>query len=949
MANNPTRRQHQVMVGIDFKVNDITVSGAYSSSPQRIVGKVSDIPLKSLAPEGVADMMPDITIKSALCGYDFDQQALNLQATLGLDISLSDLPFIGGYIPAAVDFGLNEMSFALNQPLGKTEPNQQAKTASASMVVALVLGEHRVPLTLPLTPSLPSSERTTTPETTTPETTSKASKGTLLGKKRSMDGSKETFEHHTGDNSQNPLNQYQSNGLTPDAMANKSDGSLTTTSGSSSGSAEGMLKWFEVNKSIGPGLIKRIGVQYADEAVSFLFDMQMALGPLTLSLAGLSVGTSISQLDPTFNLSGLGLSYAKGPVALSGALLRDETTDAYQGVVMIKTPGLNIAALGAYQSLNGQPSVFIYGVMNFALGIGPPFLQISGLSAGFGYNRLMHVPDIEHVNEFPLVSAAMGTASGSTDPLDMLRKTQHYFPAQEGELFFAFGMKFSSFKMLESFALLTLRLGARVQLDLLGLSRLSVPPGISRPLAVVELALKAAYDFYEHSLKVQAELTSASYLFSRQCRLTGGFAFFSWFDGQYSGDFVFTMGGYHPSFKVPAHYPTVPRLGFDWQLTPDLSLTGGMYYALTPGAIMAGGQLKALFEKPFSVGFDIGIAGAHLSGKVRASFIIGADFLIGWLPYCYDAKVYLNVGISATFRGKVEFLFFSKSEELSFDLSLGANLRLWGPEFSGIAHIDWVVVSFDIKFGGAAKSKPQAISWSAFKSAFLPADDAICTLNVANGLINQHPAPEGELSVVDPAEFVLVTKAVIPSTQTNLTRLDANFDESIKHFGIASMGVSEVLRSNHKITITASDGQDMTSQFNYQPLWQSAPKGLWGDSLDTEMNAGLIEGLLTGFNITPKASHLPEFNETKRVADFAYDIGLRTQAYQWSTAPTLVKDSANEAGRRAVVKQIGGNTTRSQLLNKLGLDSNKVDLSALSMDTKNAFLVAPQVVYRDAA
>jgi hypothetical protein len=90
-----------------------------------------------------------------------------------------------------------------------------------------------------------------------------------------------------------------------------------------------------------------------------------------------------------------------------------------------------------------------------------------------------------------------------------------------------------------------------------------------------------------------------------------------WFDGPHAGDFVITLGGYHPLFKKPAHYPTVPRLGFNWQVGSVLSLKGEMYFALCAHAIMAGGRLEASFKL----------------GSLWTNFIAEAHFLISWKPY----------------------------------------------------------------------------------------------------------------------------------------------------------------------------------------------------------------------------------------------------------------------------------------------------------------------------
>ena len=54
------------------------------------------------------------------------------------------------------------------------------------------------------------------------------------------------------------------------------------------------------------------------------------------------------------------------------------------------------------------------------------------------------------------------------------------------------------------------------------------------------------------------------------CHLTGGFAFYVWFgDNPHSGQFVLTLGGYHPDFSPPSYYPSVPRLGFNWPVSSE--------------------------------------------------------------------------------------------------------------------------------------------------------------------------------------------------------------------------------------------------------------------------------------------------------------------------------------------------------------------------------------------
>ena len=696
----------------------------------------------------------------------------------------------------------------------------------------------------------------------------------------------------------------------------------------------GFVKWFDVNKTIGPGQLKRLGLQYFDDELHFLVDMQMSLGPLIIGLDGLSLGSPLDRLDPKFSLSGLSLSYVKGPTQVTGALLYNELDDSYQGLAVIKAGSLNIAALGGYKEHNGQPSLFIYGVSHFAVGVGPAFMQVTGLSAGFGYNRGLNIPKPSGVKNFPLVRAAVGEDFG-TEPFEVLNNIATAVYSSPGELFVAFGVKFNSFKQIDAFALLTMRMGNRVKLDVLGMATTSLPRNAAKPLAVAELAIVASYDFEQQVLKVQGALTNSSYIFDKKCRLSGGFAFYSWFDGRHSGDFVLTLGGYHPEFNRPSHYPNVPRLGFRWKLSRALSLKGEVYYALVPGAMMAGGKFKALFQQSFRVGFDIGVAGATLSGRVKAYFIIGADFVVAWQPFSYHARLHLSIGIKATFRGRVRFLFFSATKTLNFDLSLGAGLRIWGPRFSGVAHVDWKVVSFDIKFGANTKPKPQPLDWHQFKQAFLPAAGKVASINVTNGLLRLVESASKQINIIEPTQLQLTTDAVVPSTLST-----AGVGKS---FGIASMDLSEVHSSEHHISILKDQTADVTEQFEFTAVKKSAPSALWGNQIKAQLNGGLLDNLLSGCVVTPKPKKAPDQSETKPLRDFSYDIELKAEAFEWSTGLNL-QNLDDEPQAREALSQINHIPERANILGALGLDASEVSLEGLEKNIHGALLATPQVV-----
>jgi hypothetical protein len=117
---------------------------------------------------------------------------------------------------------------------------------------------------------------------------------------------------------------------------------------------------------------------------------------------------------------------------------------------------------------------------------------------------------------------------------------------------------------------------------------------------------------------------------------------------------VITLGGYHPAFKPPSHFPTVPRLAFNWAVSDDVSVQGDCYFALTTSCVMAGGGLQILFH----------------DGDLQAWFTANADFLVSWRPFFYLADIDVSIGVSY----KLDLLFCTKT----ITVSVSASINLWG-------------------------------------------------------------------------------------------------------------------------------------------------------------------------------------------------------------------------------------------------------------------------------
>jgi hypothetical protein len=620
-------------------------------------------------------------------------------------------------------------------------------------------------------------------------------------------------------------------------------------------------KWFDVQKTLGPVQIRRIGGEWREGKLGLLLDAAVDLTGLTVGLVGFRIGLPLLEFIQRpkpetlrkieAGLDGLEIGFKQGPVQISGTLLQvpnpgKGVSVQYDGSVLVKAKAFTLTALGSYAVVEGEASLFVFAVLQRDLG-GPAFFFVTGLAFGFGFNRVLRLPPIEEVQNFPLIKGAMDPSyfSGGSDPRAALHKLQDYIAPSPGNTWLAAGVKFTSFGMIDSFALISVSFGTQFQIALLGLSRITVPrqvPGVSAkdPVACAELAIRVTFTDTSGLLAAEARLTDNSYVLSRKCRLTGGFAFYCWFGPQHEGDFVVTLGGYHPRFVPPPHYPAVPRLGIRWAVSSKLSVLGEAYFALTPSCVMAGGKLQVLFHW----------------GDLRAWFCAYADFLIGWKPFTYDIEIGVRIGVS------YRFSFFGIRKALT--LEIGASLTLWGPPFGGKARISLWIISFTISFGQRRTPEVPRLTWEEFHRSFLPSSEEpgeplVSVIRITSGLIREKEVERGEgkratLRVVNSHEFSLSTESLIPSTtreggapstpEPSEIGLFLNGDPVERNqwkerpLGIRPMG-KEKLTSSHRLTFerVARGGksrtdhdQDLFAYLTATLIKKSVPYALWSNN-----------------------------------------------------------------------------------------------------------------------
>ncbi len=550
------------------------------------------------------------------------------------------------------------------------------------------------------------------------------------------------------------------------------------------------LIWFPIQRHFGPLDCKKVGLRINitgegkdDPILGVVFDGGIKLPALDVQLDQLAANVRLKRIADVsgydLDLQGMAVTFNSGPVSLSAGLFKTRESDgsvAYDGEALLKFKDLTIAAIGSFSSPAGiGTSMFIFAMMNKPLG-GPAFFFVTGLAAGFGYNRGLRIPGQNEVTKFPLVSCLEGPPQGLSKALTSLREGG-WVPPARGEYWLAAGVKFTTFRLVNTSAVLIVQFGKELTISVFGISTLKQPQE-GKPYIYAKLGIRAVFRPSRGEFTVSAVLAPGSYVFTEDAKLTGGFALAAWFNpSDHAGDFVYAVGGYHPSFNVPAHYPLVPRVGINWQISSKIAMMGEAYFAITPTAMMAGGALQVTFS----------------AGPLQAWLKARLDVLVYWKPFYVTADVAVAVGIS--FHINVLFV------DTIISAEIGCAFSFWGPPVGFSVHVDWYIISFTISHGDRGARKP--LTWADFKEMLpvkskpspkltavghMPAAEALATLA-------ETPSPSGPLAInanddglagiynlatdvaiwlVRPGSFRFTVRSGVPSTKIIFVGSDAS-------------------------------------------------------------------------------------------------------------------------------------------------------------------------------
>ncbi len=653
--------------------------------------------------------------------------------------------------------------------------------------------------------------------------------------------------------------------------------------------------WIAIQKGFGPLYLEQIGFGATMpnghlERVSLLMDGSVSMFGLTCAVDDLQITYFVSRGD-VFNasnwsvdLAGLAISANMAGVTIAGGLLK-QTTDLgieYLGMLLGRFGVYGITIFGGYGEgvQDGQKftAFFAVGAINGPIG-GPPAFFLTGIGGGFGINRLLIVPtDLSRFGEYPLIQA-LDIAAKPQDPMKQLRALGQYFTMSRGTFWFAAGISFNSFALVDGIAVIAVQIGDGLDINLLGLARMALPrPQVA--LVSIEIALLVRFSSSEGVLWVQGQLTDNSWLLYPDIKLTGGFAYVIWFKGEHRGEFVLTLGGYHPDFHRDG-YPVIARLGIRFSFGDSIVVKAGSYFALTSEALMAGGDFEA---------------SAHF-GPAWAEVKFGAHGIIYFDPFHYHVNAYARISAGVT----IDTWLFG---EITISVSIGARIDVSGPDFHGRASFEVGPVELTVEFGGPDQSQKQPLSAEAFINKYLAAGDggalahAVITSFGALPAKAEDSTPDGSAArpFVVVVEFGLTFTSTVPATQvvrTSAVLTPTSFHTPSQSLGVAPMNTSN-LQPIIKLTwLRGGVQQVFPFTANARPFG-SFPAGIWGppqDANNRKVPTGEMIEALSELALESRAAESPGGPE---IPYFQVEIGRR-RPLPFARRPSEVTQVKNQA------------------------------------------------------
>ena len=436
------------------------------------------------------------------------------------------------------------------------------------------------------------------------------------------------------------------------------------------------------------------------ERVSVLMDGSVSMFGLTCAVDDLQItyftgdGDFFNAQNWKVDLAGLAVSANMGGVTIAGGLLKQVTNPGtateqieYLGMLLGRFAVYGLTIYGGYgegrdESNQKFVAFFAIGAVNGPIG-GPPAFFLTGIGGGFGINRLMRVPtDLSKFGDYPLIQA-LDIAATPSDPMTQLRALGGYFPMKKGTFWFAAGLSFNSFALVDGIAVVGVQIGDGLDINLLGLARMALP----RPqVALVSIEIGAAGALLQQRRRAvgagaaHRQLMAALSRHQAHRRLRLRHLVQGRARGRVRADARRLSPGL-PSRRLPAGAAPGPALEHRQQHRHQ----GRQLLRADVGSADGGRRLRGLRHVRPGVG----------RGQVRRA----RHRLLRSVPYQVSAYARIAAGVT------IDTWLFG---EITISISLGARIEVEGPDFRGSVTFEVGPIELTFSFGGSDKAQTPA-------------------------------------------------------------------------------------------------------------------------------------------------------------------------------------------------------------------------------------------------
>ncbi|KAF3909764.1 hypothetical protein AA313_de0210266 [Arthrobotrys entomopaga] len=538
-----------------------------------------------------------------------------------------------------------------------------------------------------------------------------------------------------------------------------------------------------LKKKIGPLSITAFGLDFSNNMLTVMLDATINMGPLELQLKGFGILfslkdtnlKSLSNVKPTLSLNGAAISMNAPPLAVAGFLEKVRSDQAashahqiqpqsdiaasddvdLQGGASLKLKVYSFIAIGRYANTSNFTSVFVYAQAN------GPFMNIG----------------------------------------------------QDGEYWVLAGVDALICQTVGLTAAVLVSIGPSVILNIFGCATMQMPRLVSEKDCYlrVQLGFNATIDFAGGTFSLVSALAPNSFILNSSCQLSGGFAMCVWWDpSEHAGDWVFSAGGYHPSYIPPTWYPVPDRIQVSWNVSSIISITGQAYFAITPQAAMAGCSIHAALQ----------------DGRLSASLDAYANFFINYKPFYFTGA--LGVAIDIYFQ--LQVFWWTKQ----IHLGCTVDLTIAGPPFHGTAIVHVWFASFTVRFGDEGNTGVEKINLEDFCQLLLGQTGSSDTkgyhsITLESGRDDssaKQPDKDGSLGTVRAGALIFRVQSIFAIS--TLTMKSA--EPVVSSYPIFSKPMQlqqgEAMDSNLLVDIVPDRGS-LSKQFRPSLVEEVVPGGLW--------------------------------------------------------------------------------------------------------------------------